>query len=233
MSITVYIMLFNVHLFFIKNLQQAHTENINNLLEQISSLEEKVTASRDAAEKLPVLEHELALVNQSNADLNKHLEALEKSHSSTIEIKSHLENTLTEKVNLVLTLEKEVCELTEKTNKEKESHALDVENLLNKEKILKEKLEAARKSVTAAKTELSSRREEIKTMKTTLSAASCGLEERDKTIKSLKEKLNKAEAEQAKTSELLKEKMVSMNKIKVGFALILGHVFASYDNLII
>lgn len=208
-------------LFLMKNLLQAHTEKINNLLEQISSLEEELTASKDAAEKLPVLKNELDVVNQSHADLKKCLEALEKSHSSTIEIKSNLENTLAEKINLIFTLEKEVKELTEKMKKESESHAVEMENVLNKEKRLKEHLETVKQSVTAAKAESSSRREEIKTMKTTLSAASRGLEERDNTIKSLKEKLNKAEAEQSKTSDLLKEKMVAMNKIKVGYNLVI------------
>ena len=113
-------------------------------------------------------------------------------------------------------LEKEVKELTEKMMRESESHGLETQNFLNKEKSLKEQLEAAKQSVTATKAESSSRREEIKTMKKTLSAASSGLEERDNTIKSLKEKQNEAEAEQAKTSALLKEKVVAMNKIKVG-----------------
>lgn len=114
-------------------------------------------------------------------------------------------------------MEKEVKDLSEAKRKESECHILEIENFLNKEKRLKEQLEAAKQSVTAAKAELSSRREEIKTMKTTLSAASRGLEERDNTIKSLKEKLNRAEAEQAKTSDLLKEKVVAMNKIKVSY----------------
>lgn len=176
----------------------------------MSCLEEKVAANRDVAEKLPVLKNELDVVIQSNADLKKSLEALEMSHSSTIEINFNLENTLTEKNNLISALEKEVKDLTVEKRKDSESHVLEIEKFLNKEKRLKE-------SVTAAKAELSSRREEIKTMKTTLSAASRGLEERDNTIKSLKEKLNKAEAEQAKTSDLLKEKVVAMNKIKVSY----------------
>lgn len=192
-----------------KNLQQSHTEKINCLLEQISSLQEELTASKDEAEKLPALEKELEVVNQSHADLKKHLEALEKIHSSTIEIKSNLENTMNEKNNLICNLEK--------ASKESANHAVEVENMINKEKILKEKLEAARKLVNASKTESSTRRVEIKTMKTTLSAASHGLEERDNEIKSLKEKLNNAEAEQAKTSDLSKEKMVAMHKIKVGY----------------
>lgn len=210
-------MYFLQNLCLIKTLQQAQTEKLSNLLEQISLLEEELTSSKDAAEKLPVLKNELDMINQSHADLKKCLEALERNHSTTIEIKSNLENTLTEKTNLIFTLEKEVKELREKMSKESESHALEIEKVRNKEKHLKEQFEAAKQSVTAAKAESSSRREEIKTMKTTLSAASRGLEERDNTIKSLKEKLNKAEAEQTKTSDLLKEKMVAMNKIKVGY----------------
>lgn len=159
---------------------------------------------------------ELDAVNQSHTELKKRTEALEKSHSSTVEIKSNLENTLTEKTSLIITLETEVKELKEKMFQESESHTQEIDSCLNKQRRLKEQLEEAKKTVTAAKAESNSRREEIKTMKTTLSAASQGLEERDDTIKSLKEKLNKAEAEQAKTSDLLKEKVVSMNKIKVG-----------------
>lgn len=210
-------------MFPIKTIQQAQSEKINNLLEQISSLEDKLTASKDAAEMLPVLQNELDKVNQSHADLKKCLETLEKNHSSITEIKTNLESTLTEKTNLIATLEKKVKELTEKMSKESESHALKIENALNKERRLEEQLEAAKQSLTAAKVESRSWREEIKTMKTTLSAASRGLEERDNMVKSLKEKLNRAEAEQAKTSDLLKEKVVAMNKIKVGFKCILGY----------
>lgn len=205
-----------LNLFLIQIVHQAQTQKINDLLEQMSSLEGELTASRDEAQKLLVLKNELDLVNQSCADLKNSMEALERSHSSTIEIKSSLENTLTEKNHLIFTLETEVKELKEKRNKESESHSLEIENVLNRERRLREKLEAAKQSVTAAKAELDSRREEIKTMKTALSAALQGLEERDHEIKSLKEKLNKAEAEQTKTSELLKEKNIAMNKIKVG-----------------
>lgn len=159
---------------------------------------------------------ELDTVNQSHTELKKCMEALEKNHSSTVEIKSNLENTLTERTGLVITLESEVKELKAKMLQESESHTQEMDNCLNKQRRLKEQLEEVKKSVTAAKAESNSRREEIKAMKTTLSAASQGLEERDDTIKSLKEKLNKAEAEQAKTADLLKEKVVSMNKIKVG-----------------
>lgn len=201
--------------FIVQMLHEVHSEKTNHLLEQISCLEEAVAANGDAAENLPVLKNNLERVNQSNADLKEAIEALEKSHSSTIEIKSNLENTLTEKNLLISALEKEVKDLTEEKNKESECHIVEMKNVLNKEKHLKEQLEAAKQSVAAAKAELSSRREEIKNMKTTLSAASRGLEERDDTIKSLKEKLNKAEAEQTKTSDLLKEKVVAMNKIKV------------------
>lgn len=155
------------------------------------------------------------MINQSYTDLKMCMEALERSHSSTLEIKSSLENSLTEKTNQIVALENEVGELKEKMSKESESHILELQTVLDKEKHLKEKLEAAKQATAATKAELSSRRDEIKTMKTTLSAASRGLEERDGTIKSLKEKLNKAEAEKAKTSELLKEKVVAMNKIKV------------------
>lgn len=196
-------------------LAHAQAEKINNLLEQISSLEEEIAANKDAAEKLPVLKNELDVVNQSHVDLKKCLEALEKSHSSAAEVKSNLENTLTEKINLISTLEKEVKELREKMSNESENHALEIKSSLNKEKNLKEQLEGAEQAVAAARVESGSRREEIKTMKMTLSAASRGLEERDGTIKSLKERLNKAEAEQTKTSDLLKEKIVAMNKIKV------------------
>lgn len=184
-------------------------------MEQISCLEENVAVNKDAAEKLPVLKNELDVIKQSNSDLQTSLEALEKNLSSTVEIKSDLENTLTEKNSLMSALEKEIQDLTEERRKDTESHALEIETLLIKEKHLKERLEAAKQSVTSVKAEFSSQRDEIKTMKTTLSAAACGLEERDNTIKGLKEKLNKTEAEQTKTSELLREKMVAMNKIKV------------------
>lgn len=194
---------------------QAQTQKINDLLEQMSSLEGELTARRDEAEKLSVLKNQLDLLSQAHADLKNSMEALESSHSSAIEIKSSLENTLTQRNNVIFTLETEVKELKEKSSKESESQSLEVENLLNRERRLREQLEAAKQSVSAAKAELDSRREEIKTMKTTLSAALRGLEERDHEIKSLKEKLNKAEAERAKTSELLKEKNVAMNKIKV------------------
>lgn len=160
--------------------------------------------------------NELDMVNRSHADLKKCMEALESSHSSSIEIKSDLENNLTKKTDLIYTLENEVKELKERMSKESEGHTLEIENRLNKEKLLKEQLKSVKQSVAAVKAESSSRREEIKTMKITLSAASRGLEERDDTIKSLKEKLNKAEAEQAKMSDLLKEKMDAINKIKVG-----------------
>lgn len=221
----------NLILFIVKILQQVHSEKTKHLLEQISCFEGEAAANRDAAEKLLVLKNELGVVNQSNADLKKSIEALEKSHSSTIEIQSNLENSLTEKNHLISSLEKEVKDLTEEKRKESECHVLEMEKFLNKEKRLKEQLEAAKQSVTAAKAELSSRREEIKTMKTTLSAASHGLEERDSTIKSLKEKLNKAEAEQAKTSDLLKEKVVAMNKIKVSYLCIYYIQYAAYFNV--
>lgn len=187
--------------------------------------------NKDAAEKLPVLKNELDVANQSNVDLKKSLQALEENHSSAIEIKSNLESTLAEKMNLISALEKEVKDLTEKMGKESERHALEIENFLKKEKSLDEQLEATKKSVSAAKAESSSRREEIRTMKATLSAASRGLEERDSTIKDLKEKLNKAEAEQTKTSELLKEKVVAMNKIKVGSKCVPVYVLVYYNIL--
>lgn len=188
--------------------------------------------NKDAAEKLPVLKNELDVATQSNADLKKSLEALEKNHSSTIEMKSNLESTLAEKMNLISALENEVKDLTEKMGKESERHALEIENFLKKEKSLDEQLEATKKSVSAAKAESSSRREEIRTMKATLSAASRGLEERDNTIKGLKEKLNKAEAEQTKTSELLKEKVDAMNKIKVGSKCVPVYVLVYYMSTI-
>lgn len=187
-----------------------------SLLEQISSLEGELNAKRDAAEKLPVLQEEMEVINQSYADLKKCMEDLEMSHSSSLEEKSTLEKSLTEKTSQVVTLENEVRELKGKMIQESENHSLEMETLLEKEKHLKGKLDAAKQSAAAAKAESSSRRDEIKSMKATLSAASRGLEERDDTIKGLKEKLNRAEVEQTKTSELLKEKVVAMNKIKVG-----------------
>lgn len=187
-----------------------------SLLEQISSLEGELNTKRDAAEKLPVLQEEMEVINQSYADLKKCMEDLEMSHSSSLEDKSTLEKSLTEKTSQVVTLENEVRELKEKMIQESENHSLEMETLLEKEKHLKGKLDAAKQSAAAAKAESSSRRDEIKSMKATLSAASRGLEERDDTIKGLKEKLNRAEVEQTKTSELLKEKVVAMNKIKVG-----------------
>lgn len=162
------------------------------------------------------MDDELDAVHQAQAELKKSMEALEKSHCSTLEIKANLENTLTEKTGLILTLEAEVKELKEKMFQESEGHTQEIETCLNKQRRLKEQLEEARKVVTAAKAESNARGEEIKNMKTSLSAALQGLEERDDTIKSLKEKLNQAEAEQARISDLLKEKVVSMNKIKVG-----------------
>lgn len=187
-----------------------------SLLEQISSLEGELNAKRDAAEKLPVLQEEMEVINQSYADLKKCMEDLEMSHSSSLEDKSTLEKSLTEKTSQVVTLDNEVRELKGKMIQESENHSLEMETLLEKEKHLRGKLDAAKQSATAAKAESSSRRDEIKSMKATLSAASRGLEERDDTIKGLKEKLNRAEVEQTKTSELLKEKVVAMNKIKVG-----------------
>lgn len=187
-----------------------------SLLEQISSLEGELNAKRDAAEKLPVLQEEMEVINQSYADLKKCMEDLEMSHSSSLEDKSTLEKSLTEKTSQVVTLENEVRELKGKMIQESENHSLEMETLLEKEKHLKGKLDAAKQAAAAAKAESSSRRDEIKSMKATLSAASRGLEERDDTIKGLKEKLNRAEVEQTKTSELLKEKVVAMNKIKVG-----------------
>lgn len=187
-----------------------------SLLEQISSLEGELNAKRDAAEKLPVLQEEMEVINQSYADLKKCMEDLEMSHSSSLEDKSTLEKSLTEKTSQVVTLDNEVRELKGKMIQESENHSLEMETLLEKEKHLRGKLDAAKQSAAAAKAESSSRRDEIKSMKATLSAASRGLEERDDTIKGLKEKLNRAEVEQTKTSELLKEKVVAMNKIKVG-----------------
>lgn len=209
--------LLNFKLLLINTLQHTQTNQINSLMEQIASLDEELTVSRAAAKDLPLLKSELDEANQSYADLKKCMEDLERNHFSTVEIKSSLENTLTEKNQLISSLETELKELKEKMCKDAESHTQETENSLHKQKHLKEQLEAAKKSITAAKAESGSRREEIKTMKATLSAASRGLEERDNTIKSLKEKLNKAEAEQTKTSDLLKEKIVAMNKIKVGY----------------
>lgn len=143
------------------------------------------------------------------------LEALQESHFTATEIKSNLENSLTEKNALVTSLELNIKELTEKMKTESESHALAIENFHNEEKRLKDLLNASQKSEAAAKAELRSRWEEMKTMKTTLTAASIGLQERDNVIKSLKEKLNKIEAEQRKITELLKEKTDTMNKTKV------------------
>lgn len=180
-------------------------------------LEEELASSKDAAQKLPALRSELDTVTQSNAELQNRLEALEKTHCSMTETKSALENALTEKADLISTMEKEAKELAEKMRNESESHTLELQKLLTKEKLLKEQLGVAKQTIATAKSEASTRRDEIKTMKTTLSAASQGLEERDGTIKSLKDKLNKAEAEHSKTSELLKEKVVAMNKITVGW----------------
>lgn len=156
---------------------------------------------------------ELDAVNQSHAQLKKRMEAHEKSHCSTVEMK---ENALSEKTSLIFRLETEVKELKEQMFQESESHAQEVDSCFNKRRRLKEQLEEARKAAAAAKAESNARREEIKAMKTSLSAALQGLEERDDTVKSLREKLNQAEAERAQTSDLLKEKVVSMNKIKVG-----------------
>lgn len=187
------------------------------LLEQISSLEEREAANRRAAEELPVLKNDLDVANRSLEQLNNSLDAFRKDLYSANETKTHLESSLTEKVKLISALETEILDLTEKMRGESESHRAEIQNLLNKEKQLKEQLEASQKSVAAAKTELGSRREEIRTMKSTIAAASRGLEERDGTIKSLKEKLNQSEAEQVKASDLLKEKIAAMNKIKVGY----------------
>lgn len=187
-----------------------------SLLKQISSLEEELSCTRDAAEKLPVLREEIEVISRTYADLKRSMEELEKSHSSSLDEKSTLEKNLMEETSRVVALENEVKDLKGKLIQESENHSLELEALLDKEKHLKGKLDAAKQSAAAAKAESTSRRDEIKTMKATLSAASRGLEERDDTIKGLKEKLNRAEAEQAKTSELLKEKIVAMNKIKVG-----------------
>lgn len=189
----------------------------NALQQQISSSQDILAAYREAAEELPVLKNKLDVVSQSLADSNKCREALEKDLSSANKLNADLDNTLTEKMKLISDLEKSINTVTDKISKESENHTLEIENLVNREKSLKDQLDSAKKSLAAAKAELNSRRDEIKTMKMTLSAASRGLEERDNTIKSLEEKLNKAAVEQAKTSDLLKEKIVAMNKIKVGY----------------
>lgn len=198
-----------------KIFQNAQTEKINNLLVQILSLEETVSTGKETAEKFVILQSEIHAVNLAHAELQKNLEALEQSHSSTLEIKTNLENSLLEKNNLAAALQKEIKEITDNMSKASASHDVERENFLNNKKNLKDQLEAARQTVTAAKGEVRSRREEIKIMKATLTAASNGLKERDDTIKELTEKLNKAGVEQTKTSELLKEKSVAMNKIKV------------------
>lgn len=197
-------------------LQETQIKKNESLLEQISSLEEELSGTRDAAEKLPVLREEMEAIGRTNADLKRSMEELEKSHSSSLEEKSTLEKNLMEETSRVVDLENEVREIKGKLIQESENHSLELEALLEKEKHLRGKLDAAKQSAAAAKVESTSRREEIKTMKSTLTAASRGLEERDDAIKGLKEKLNRVEAEQAKTSELLKEKTVAMNKIKVG-----------------
>lgn len=156
------------------------------------------------------------MVNHSHAELKKCMEDLGRSHSSTLEIKSNLENNLTEKTSLIKTLKVEVQKLKEQMCQDAESHTQQLNNCLNKQRWLQEQLDEAKKNETATKAESKSQREEIKTMKTTLSTASQGLEERDDLIESLKEKLGKAEEEQAKTSDLLREKVISMNKVKVG-----------------
>lgn len=156
------------------------------------------------------------MVNHSHAELKKCMEDLGRSHSSTLEIKSNLEYNLTEKTSLIITLKVEVQKLKEQMCQDAESHTKQINNCLNKQRWLQEQLDEAKKNETATKAESKSQREEIKTMTTTLSAASRGLEERDALIESLKEQLSKAEEEQAKTSDLLREKVVSMNKVKVG-----------------
>lgn len=166
-------------------------------------MEEQEAASRRAAEELPVLKNDLDVARRS----------LEQLNSSLDETKS----SLAEKVKLISALQTEILDLTEKMRYEAESHRVEIQNWVNKEKQLKEQLETSQKSVAAVKTELGSRQEEIRTMKSTIAAASRGLEERDGTIKSLKEKLNKSEAEQVKASDLLKEKMAAMNKVKVSY----------------
>lgn len=172
-------------------------------------MEQELAPAREAAKHLHLVKEELDEVNRSHLGLKERVEELEKSRSS-------LETSLTEKTGLVAALEAGARELREKMLQESESHTQEMDGCLSKQRRLKEQLEEAKKTVATAKTEAGSRREEIKSMKATLSAASQGLEERDDAIKSLKEKLNRAEAEQAKTSDLLKEKVVAMNKIKVG-----------------
>ncbi|XP_061881910.1 centromere protein F isoform X2 [Entelurus aequoreus] len=198
-----------------KLLMHAHDEKVNKLHEQMLSLEEDLSASKDAAEKLPLLKSELDVANRLHADLKKQLDAIENSLSSVTEVKTNLEKTLTEKVSLCSALQKEVAELRQKMSDFSESHALEAQSFLHNEKSLREQLGAAEKALSDIKEETSHTRTEMKSMKTTLSAASQGLEERDLAIKSLKEQLNNAEAEQAKSSEQLKEKIVAMNKIKM------------------
>lgn len=156
------------------------------------------------------------MVNHSHAELKKCMEDLGRNHSSTLEIKSNLEYNLREKTSLIITLKVEVQKLKEQMCQDAESHTKQINNCLNKQRWLQEQLDEAKKNETATKAESKSQREEIKTMTTTLSAASRGLEERDALIESLKEQLSQAEEEQAKTSDLLREKVVSMNKVKVG-----------------
>lgn len=202
-------------MFLPKMLQETQIKKNESLVEQISLLEEELSGTREAAEKLSFLREEIEVVNQTCADLRRSMAELEKSHSLNLEEKSNLEKNLVEETSRAFALENEVTELKGKLIQESESHNLELEALLDKEKHLKGKLDGAKQAAAAAKAESTTRRDEIKAMKATLSAASRGLEERDDTIKGLKEKLNRAEAEQAKTSELLKEKIVAMNKIKV------------------
>ncbi|XP_072320728.1 uncharacterized protein cenpf [Eucyclogobius newberryi] len=190
-------------------------EKIKALHGDISLLEERVAEGRHAADRLPVLEDELNRVNQAHTDLKLCLEALERNHSSVTEIKSNLENTLVEKNALISSLELNIKDLTEKLNTQSENHASELEHFLNEERKVKDQLEQLSHREVAIKTELRSRREEIKTMKATISAASSGLQERDNKITTLNEKLKTVEAEQCKSAELLKEKMDAMNKIKV------------------
>lgn len=197
-------------------LQHSQAEKINTLLEQIVALEKQAAANQEAAEEVPVLKNKLDMVNQSLAHLNKSTEALEENLCSANEKKADLEAALSEKTKLVSALEDHIKNLTEKMLKETESHSAKIEDLINRERILKEQLEGTKNSLAAATAESSSHQEEIQTMNTTLSTALRGLEEKDNSIKSLKEKLNRAEAEHSKASELLKEKSVAMNKIKVG-----------------
>ncbi|XP_011607920.1 centromere protein F isoform X1 [Takifugu rubripes] len=198
-----------------ETLREAQVGEINSLLEQISFLQQELTVTQDAVKGLQLLNDELDMVNHSHAELKKCMEDLGRSHSSTLEIKSNLENNLTEKNSLIITLKVEVQKLKEQMCQDAESHTQQINNCLNKQRWLQEQLDEAKKIETATKAESKSQREEIKTMKTTLSAASQCLEERDDLIESLKEKLCKAEEEQAKTSDLLREKVVSMNKVKV------------------